>query len=46
MTYKSSSLKKIGSTYGLQKELIIKQTDQNEVFEGTWMKNKMSGQIM
>ena len=39
-THINSSLKYLGTTYGLQKEVLKKRMDHDEVFEDTWMNKK------
>ena len=39
MAHTNSSLKKIGTTYGSQKEL-LNESDHDEVFEDTWESQK------
>ena len=37
MTHINSSLEKVGTTYGLQQDLLKKEMDHDEVFEDTWI---------
>ena len=40
MNHLSSSLKKLGETYGLQKELLKQEMNHTEIYEDTWMDKK------
>ena len=38
MTHINESLKKIGTTFNLQKELLKQEMDHDEIFEDNWEK--------
>ena len=40
MTHIESSLKRLVTTYGLQKQFITEEMDHDEAFEDTWLKKK------
>ena len=40
MNHLSSSLKKLGETFGLQKELLKQEMNHTEIYEDTWMDKK------